>query len=236
MARILLIHGSCHGAWCWRDAVPALTALGHDVDTIDLPSHGADPTPVNGVTLQDYGQAILERLQGPTVLVGHSMAGYAITQAAEMDPSLIAGLIYLCAYTPWLDLTLAQMRFQAAEQPLLPAIRLADDRLSFTFDAAMVPDLFYHDCPAETVSYAQAHLCPQAVAPNSVPVNLTERSQSLPRGYIVCANDRAIPPEFQREMAARFDPARVRTMDSSHSPFFAMPDALARHIDALVKA
>ena len=31
MAEYLLIHGSCHGAWCWRDVIPALEALGHAV-------------------------------------------------------------------------------------------------------------------------------------------------------------------------------------------------------------
>jgi hypothetical protein len=30
MAEVLLIHGSCHGAWCWRDLIPALAARGHD--------------------------------------------------------------------------------------------------------------------------------------------------------------------------------------------------------------
>jgi pimeloyl-ACP methyl ester carboxylesterase len=236
MARILLIHGAAHGAWCWRDTIPALTALGHEVQAIDLPAHGADTTPVNGVTLADYGQGILDAVQEPTVLVGHSMGGYAITQAAEMDPSRIAGLIYLCAYTPWPGLSLSKMRFEAAEQPLLPAIRLAQDKQSYTFDPDMGPDLFYHDCPPEAVAYALANLCPQALAPSNTPVELTDRSASLPRGYIVCAQDRAIPPAFQRDMAARFDPARVRTLDSGHSPFFSMPEALARVVDDLAKA
>jgi pimeloyl-ACP methyl ester carboxylesterase len=236
MTRILLIHGAAHGAWAWRDTLPALTALGHDVQAIDLPSHGQDPTPVTEVTLEDYGRAILDALTGPTVLVGHSMGGYAITKAAEMDPTLISGLIYLCAYTPWSGLSLAKMRFQASEQPLLPAMRLAEDRKSFTFDPDMAPLLFYQDCPAEAVAYAQDHLCPQAVAPSSSAMELTDRSQSLPRSYIICAQDRAIPPDFQNDMAARFDPARVRTLDSGHSPFFSMPTALARMIDDLSKA
>ncbi len=236
MTRILLIHGASHGAWCWRDTLPALTALGHEARAIDLPSHGDDQTPVGKVTLNGYGQAILDALSEPAVLVGHSMGGYAITQAAEMNPANVAGLIYLCAYTPWEGFSLSQMRLQAAEQPLLPAIRPAEDRLSFTFDPDMAPDLFYHDCPPETVRYAEARLCPQAVAPSATPLTLTARSHSLPRSYIVCKRDRAIPPDFQREMAARFDPGRVATLDSGHSPFFAMPETLAATIDRLVKA
>ncbi|WP_417211053.1 alpha/beta fold hydrolase [Antarctobacter sp.] len=236
MARILLIHGASHGAWCWRDTLPALAALGHEVRAIDLPSHGDDPTPVNEVTLEEYGRAILDALDGPTVLVGHSMGGYAITQAAEMDPTHIAGLVYLCAYDPWPGLGLSQMRMEAEEQPLLPAIRMAEDRRSFTFDPDMAPNLFYHDCPPEAVAFALDHICPQSAAASNTPIQLTENSRALPRSYIVCTKDRAIPPAFQRLMASRFDAARVTDLPSGHSPFFSMPDALARAIDTLVKA
>lgn len=235
MARILLVHGASHGAWCWRAMLPALTSLGHDVHAIDLPSHGDDPTPVNDVTLQGYGQAILDALDGSTVLVGHSMGGYAITQAVEMDPTQIAGLVYLCAYDPWPDLSLTQMRLEADEQPLLPAIRMAEDRRSFTFDAAMAPDLFYQDCSPEDVAYALDRICPQSAAASATPIPLTDNSRNLPRSYIVCTKDGAIPPAFQRVMASRFDPARVAELPSGHSPFFSMPDALARTIDTLVK-
>ncbi|SMX38024.1 alpha/beta fold hydrolase [Maliponia aquimaris] len=235
MARLLLIHGAAHGAWCWRDTLPALAALGHQVRALDLPSHGQDRTPVNDVTLDLYGQAIVEALDGPTVLVGHSMGGYAITRAAELDPTQIAGLVYLCAYDPWPDLSLAQMRMKAPSQPLLPALRVSEDRLSFTVDPQMARDLFYHDCPPDTVEFALANLCPQAVAASSVPVALTAGSQDLPRSYILCTEDRTIPPAFQRQMAARFAPDRVAELPSSHSPFFSMPGALARAIDAFVK-
>lgn len=236
MANVLLIHGAAHGAWCWRDILPALRALGHDVCAIDLPSHGQNKTPVNEVTLGRYGQGILDALDRPTHLVGHSMGGYAITQAAEMDPAQILSLTYLCAYDPWPGLSLAQMRMQAPDQPLLPALRMSKDRRSYTIDPDMAPDLFYHDCPAESVRFALDHLCPQAVAASALPVDLTARSQGLPRNYILCTEDRTIPPDFQRRMADRFPPDRVASLNSSHSPFFSMPGDLARTLDPLLKA
>ncbi|CUH75166.1 alpha/beta fold hydrolase [Tropicibacter naphthalenivorans] len=233
MARILLVHGAAHGAWCWRDTIPALAALGHEVRAIDLPSHGQDQTPVEDVTLDLYAQAILDALDAPTVLVGHSMGGYPITRAAEIDNSNITHLAYLCAYTPWPDLTLSQMRHQAPSQPLLPAIRR--DGPVFTFDPDMAPDLFYHDCTPEQVAFALANVCPQAVAPSETTVALTAASQDLPRGYIVCAQDGAIPPNFQRTMAERFDPDHVYELQTSHSPFFSAPQELAQIIDRISK-
>ncbi|MBV7395784.1 alpha/beta fold hydrolase [Mameliella sediminis] len=227
MARFLLIHGASHGAWCWRDVVPALEALGHKATAIDLPSHGADPTPVNDVTLDLYAQAICRHLTVPAVLVGHSMGGYAITRAAEMAPDNIQRLVYLCAHTPWPGKTMAEMRFLGATQPLAPALRAAADGLSHSFDLGMAPDLFYQDCPQEAVDYALPRLCPQALAPAKTVVELTANSQDKPRSYILCRKDGAIPPDLQEKLTTRFAPEDVHELDSGHSPFFSMPDRLA---------
>jgi pimeloyl-ACP methyl ester carboxylesterase len=235
MARFLLIHGAAHGAWCWHAVIPALDALGHAARAIDLPSHGDDPTPVATVTLDDYARAILDALDRPAILVGHSMAGYAITRAAEIDPTGIERLVFLCAYTPWDGLTLSQMRREAPSQPLLPAIRTDPSGAFFSFDPAMVPDLFYHDCALSDASFALERVCPQARAPSETVVALTDRSQRLPRSYIVCSEDRAIPPAFQRRMAARFAPGDVTELPTSHSPFLSAPEALAARLDAIAQ-
>lgn len=235
MADILLIHGAAHGAWCWRDVIPALGALGHDVRAIDLPGHGDDPTPYRDVTLDIYRDAVLAELGPRTVLVGHSMGGYPITAAAAMAPDRVAGLIYVCAYVPWPDHSLAQMRMRAPRQPLLPAIRMTEDRLGWTADPAMVPGLFYHDCAPDTVAFAMDRLCVQAVAPTSVPVLLTDGLATVPRAYIRCADDRTIPPEFQVTMTEGWPADRVVDMATSHSPFFAAPAVLAAHVDRFVR-
>ncbi|MBP0482570.1 alpha/beta fold hydrolase [Sagittula salina] len=239
MAHLLLIHGAAHGAWCWRAVLPALETLGHTAEAIDLPGHGDDTADIEAVTLHEFGQRIAEHLTRPTILVGHSMGGYSITQAAEIAPDNISRLVYLCAYTPWPDLSLAQMRMQADEQPLVPLIRLSPTRRSFTFDLSGGPSggigNFYHDCPEDAVAFARANLCPESTEASNTALDLTERSQSLPRSYIVCNEDRAIPPEFQRRMAARFDARDVHALDSSHSPFFSMPDRLAALLDRIAQ-
>ncbi len=228
MADFLLIHGSCHGAWCWHRVIPALEALGHTARAIDLPGHGLDHTPAASVTLDSYAGAILSALAGPTILVGHSMAGYPITAAAERDPRLIRALAYVCAYLPVSGLSLADMRRAGPRQPLAPAIRVDATRTSFAFDPAMADDLFYHDCAPEAQALARLCLCPQPILPQETPLTLTDRSQSLPRHYIRCSEDRAIPPEYQQTMARGLSPENVSVLPSSHSPFFSMPGALAR--------
>ncbi|WP_372893420.1 alpha/beta fold hydrolase [Rhodosalinus sp.] len=235
MAEFLLIHGSCHGAWCWRDLIPALEARGHAARAIDLPGHGEDATPAGEVTLEAYAEAILGAIADPVVLVGHSMAGFPITAAAEKAPEKIARLVYLCAYVPAGGVSLVEMRQAAPRQPLLPALEKSADGLSFTARPEMAPGVFYHDCPEETVDWAVPRLCPQPVAPQATPLDVTQRSRALPRDYILCTDDRTIPPEYQATMTADWPAGAVHEMATGHSPFFADPEGLARLLDCIAE-
>lgn len=232
---ILLVHGAAHGAWCWHRVIPALAALGHNARAIDLPSHGDDPTDPAEVTLDSYAQAILNATKGPTLLVGHSMGGFPITAAAQRAPDRFTALIYLCAYLPLPGMTLAEMRRAGPRQPLAGSFRIDATRTTFTFDPDTAPALFYHDCPADDVALASRRLCPQAIAPQETPIPDTSRAEALPRHYILCTDDRAIPPEYQATMATRLPPAHIHRLPTSHSPFFAAPGALAQKIHAIAQ-
>jgi pimeloyl-ACP methyl ester carboxylesterase len=85
---------------------------------IVLPCHGADVTPPGLVTMNDYARSITDALTEPTLLVGPSAGGFAITAAAERDPFHMAGLIYLSAYIPAPGLSLADLRRAGLRQPL----------------------------------------------------------------------------------------------------------------------
>lgn len=233
MTDFLLIHGSCHGAWCWRDVIPALRALGHDARAIDLPGHGADRTPVEKATLDACAAAILTACTPDTVVIGHSWGGYPISAAAEAVPEQMRGLIYLCAYVPVSGLSMIDMRKRGPRQPLMPHVRRAEDGHSYTFDADAVPELFYHDCPEAAVTHALPRLCPQATAPQATPLTLSARWESVPKAYIRCTEDRAIPPEYQAEMVRDWPAHRVHALPTSHSPFFADPTGLARLADQI---
>lgn len=233
MPDILLIHGAAHGAWCWHRVIPALAALGHKARAIDLPSHGDDRTDPARVTLDAYADAILGAVRESTILVGHSMGGFPITAAAQKAPDRIAALVYLCAYLPKPGLSLAEMRRAGPRQPLAGAFQIDDSRTTFTFDPALAPDLFYHDCPDEDVALALRRLCPQPIRPQETPLPDTSRAEALPRFYIPCTKDRVIPPEYQATMAAGLPADRITPLSCGHSPFFAAPEALAQRIDAI---
>ena len=235
MADILLVHGAAHGAWCWHRVLPILRAMGHDARALDLPGNGDDRTDPARVTLDLYADAILTALtatRGPAILVGHSMGGFPITAAAQRAPERVAALVYLCAYLPRPGLTLAEMRKAGPRQPLAGAFRIDDTRTTFTFDPDQSPALFYHDGRPEDVALAQA----RPIHPQETAIPDTARAEALPRFYIRCTKDRAIPPEYQATMAAALPPDRIRTLPTSHAPFFAAPDALSRMIDEIARS
>lgn len=229
MSDILLVHGSCHGAWCWDLVIPALKRLGVTARAIDLPGRSE-----SRVTLDDHATAILAALDGPTLVVGHSAAGYAITAAAARDGASIAGLVYLCAYLPVPDMSLAEMRRAGPRQPLRPAIRLAEDGTSFRFDPGLAGELLFHDCSADLARAAIARLCAEPVAPQETRLALT-LSPTLPRHYIICTEDRAIPPDYQAVMASNLPAGRVSKLATGHSPFLVAPEALADQLAQILQ-
>ncbi|ARU01545.1 alpha/beta fold hydrolase [Yoonia vestfoldensis] len=232
MSDFLLIHGSCHGAWCWDDLIPHLTAAGHSARAIDLPSHGQDRTAAGEVTLDLYARAIVAAIDRPVILVGHSMAGYPITAAAGLAPDKISALVYLCAYVPMAGKSLAQMRRMAPTQPLLDAIIVDEARMTFRVDPAKAAGKFYHDVPPTRAAWAIGQLGPQPILPQETPL---VPNHSLPRHYLRCTDDRTIPPEFQTTMTADWPAGTVTDLPTSHSPFLSDPALLAQHLDRIAR-
>lgn len=226
----LLVHGSGHGAWCWRDLLAAFDYAGVEARALDLPSHGDDTTPYGDVTLDLYRDAVLADIAAhggaPVVLVGHSAGGFTIAAVAEAAPDMVAHLAYVCAYVPENGVSLANMRRSAPRQPLLDAIEKTDDGVAFRFKRDAVDHALFLDCTEEQRAFAKDRLGPQAIAPQETPLEITTRSTSLPRSYVVCEDDNVIPAEYQDEMTSSWPPNTVLRLASSHSPFFSHTTAL----------
>ncbi|MEP2716046.1 alpha/beta fold hydrolase [Pseudophaeobacter sp.] len=234
MADFLLIHGSCHGAWCWRDVIPALESKGHSASAIDLPGHSDARDPA-AVTLAETAEAIVKASGPRTIVVGHSWGGYPISAAAEIAPKTLRGLIYLCAYVPVSGLSLIDMRKAGPRQTIGSAAIKDPGGASYTIDPTEAPRLFYHDCSSEAVAYALPRLCAQPILPQETPLELGQNWQDTPKSYIRCTKDQTIPPEYQTQMVADWPGNSVHDMHCSHSPFFADPSGLADLIGHIAK-
>ena len=234
MAEFVLVHGAWHGAWCWDELREVLARRGHRSHAPDLPGLGDDPTPPAEVTLAAYAGRVAEvvrSLPAPVILVGHSMGGLVITEAAGAIADRLHGLVYVAAYAPGHGQSLLDLSRNDADTGLGHALEINAGTASVA--EAAQHDVFYHRCSAEQSARARARLVrQQPLAPLATPVSTKDATlAALSRLYLLCAEDRAIAPANQRAMAEAAGIARVATLETDHSPFLSCPEALADALD-----
>ena len=231
MTTFLLVHGAYHGAWCWRYLTPLLEAAGARVLAPDLPGHGADTTPSAELSLSLYADhvAAAARAAGePVALVGHSMAGAVIAQAAERAPEAIRRLVYLTAYMPGHGESIVDWARKDAGTKAQGTRVEYEGVPCLAVDRAKTREAFYQDATEADVDWVAARLRPEPLAVFRAPLALTpENFGRLPRDYISCRRDLAITADLQDAMLAALPARRVWQMDTGHSPFVVAPGALA---------
>ena len=243
MARILLVHGAFGRAACWDRVAPGLRAAGHTVEAIDLPGAGEDPTPVAEVTLDRYAQRVCEALaEGPpAVLVGHSMGGMVITQAAARCPEQdrAAGVR---RGVPAAGRAEPDRHHAAARGGGRPGAGEPRRRRRSAGGDDALPRRSARRCVTAATTSRSAWSASlrgrQPVAPFTHPVALggpkADAFAALPRAYVTCLQDRAIKPAIQRRMfeAAGCDP--VIEIDTDHAVWASRPDELAAALNRIV--
>src|SRR5881397_95402 len=96
----VLVHGACHGGWCWTRVARLLRAAGHDVFTPTLTGFGERAhllTPDVGpdTLVQDVVAVIECEELSDVVLVGHSFGALVALGAAARVPERLARLVLL---------------------------------------------------------------------------------------------------------------------------------------------
>jgi pimeloyl-ACP methyl ester carboxylesterase len=236
LATFILVHGACHGGWCWEKVQPILESHGHKVCAPDLPGMGKDHTPPANVTLADNVEKIsrlLDKMEEPVVLVGHALGGVTISQTAEARRRRIKALVYVCGLMPPSGKASREMTAGDPEILFRRSREVSPDGLTYTFARAQLPALFYQDVSYEDRYRAMERLRPQPISISTTPLTLTEeRYGSVPRWYIECTQDNAVRIARQRAMVKTL-PCKVITMECGHSPFYSDPDELAEHLEAI---
>ena len=239
MSTLVLIHGGWHGAWCWDRVVPLLEGAGHNVVRLDLPGHGEDRTPAAEVTLQSYTDRVVEALDAqpePVVLVGHSLGGVAISQAAEQRPGKIEKLVYVCAVLLPDGRSASEASQGDSESVVFNNVEVQPDQGRILITEEGLREALYHDCPEEDLQRALRLITPQPMAPLGTPVRVTEENfGSVRRTYVRTTQDRTASPAAQEKMYTELPCEKVVSMATGHLPFFAAPEELAGHLDSLAK-
>jgi pimeloyl-ACP methyl ester carboxylesterase len=238
MARFVLVHGAFSGAWAWEPVIGPLEALGHTVETIDLPGSGADETPVGEVSLALYAERVVEVLASrpePAVLVGLSMGGVVITQAASDAPERVRSLVFVAAFMPGdgqslLDLT----GYPEGADNMIKANMVVEGDPPVAWlpdDAARVG--IFGSCTDEQAARAIPRRRPQAARPFGEPVRIDAPIDAIPRSYVLTRYDRSMTPALQRRMIAEHPCERVIEIDADHAPYLSATEELVAALHEL---
>ena len=210
MSTFVLVHGICHGAWCWDRTRAALETHGHHVVAPDLTL----------TSLRDDAAIVsraLDQLDEPAVLVGHSSGGLVISRAAAGRDD-VRHLVYPAGVM----MGSADNFFAATgDFPVTPlGRRMSITNGIITIDPDVAVACLYNECaPADAVA-AAGRLRPAALACLTEPAG-AEPWRGTPSTYICCEHDRAIHPQMQQAMSQHA--ARTITLNADHSPFMSRP-------------
>ena len=234
MSTYIFVHGAWHGAWCWYKVIALLEKAGQTVIAPDLPSLGRDRTPIPQVSLDVWTQSICQVLNDqtePCILVGHSLGGIVISQAAEQCYEKVRTLVYLTAFLLRDGESTRQVAETDKTSSLAPNVIVSEDNNSSNVAEKAIREVFYGKCPVEDVVLARLLLAPEAVLPSITPIHVTDDNfGSIPRVYIECLRDKALPLSLQKRMYTALPCEKVLSLDTDHSPFFSRPEELVSNL------
>ncbi len=230
---VVLEHGAFAETSSWNGVIERLRADGYPVVAAANPLRGIR----NDATAL---RSVLDHVEGPKILVGHSYGGFVISEAAAHDPQVKA-LVYVAAFLPApgesaLGLT-GKYPGSTLAGALEPVTVTHRDGTRST-DLYIRQDKFHHqfagDVPRNQAALAAAGQRPVAQAALEEKATVAAW-KTIPSWDVVTTEDLNIPAAVQRFMAERAR-ARVTEVAASHSVAVSHPDVVARVIEDAARA
>ena len=207
MAHVILVHGMAATDKSWFDIPERLADSGHTVDPILLPGD-----PWDG--LGDFTETVKDALptSGSAVLIGHSLGGMSISQAASDAPSQVAKLIYVAALVP--------KHLERAGGIMLG--------LGTSLDS--VEDEF------ERLGIDGSHPARRPPVIGALVGAFRDRGSfaAMPKHYVRCADDTMVRPEKQAEMIAKWTGTTESELATGHIPQKEAPESLTAQLLAAI--
>jgi pimeloyl-ACP methyl ester carboxylesterase len=221
---IVLVHGAWADGSCWNAVIERLQARGYNVTAPQFPESSlADDV----ARLRQ----VLDRQDGPTVVAGHSYGGQIMT-ALGTDAPNVAAMVYIAAFGLDQGESIGDLLAQGPPTPALAHLDI--DKQGF----AWLPedDFVAHFAADLTPVQARAmYAVQQALAASTLQdVMGIPAWKSCPTWFMVAENDEAIPPDAERQFAARMGATTVE-IASSHVVMVSHPDEVAQMIESAAR-
>ncbi|GAA1158750.1 alpha/beta hydrolase [Kribbella jejuensis] len=221
---IVLLHGAFADAASWSGVTERLQRDGYTVVAPAVPLRGV-------ATDTAYLKGVLDGIQGPKVLVGHSYGGALVSELA--GTSGVKSLVYVAAFIPQAGETIGALNSKFPGSELGPDTTNA---ISYPggVDLVVKPEAFHRvfaaDLPARQAAVLGASQRPVAAAVFDETI-LATAPAALPKYALVPTGDHAIAPAAELFMAQRAHATTVEVPGASHLVALSHPSTVTRLIE-----
>src|SRR5262245_30176826 len=218
-----------HGAWAdgssWSAAIERLQASGYRVTAAQF---GLTRLADDAARLRH----VLTRQDGPTIVVGHSYGGQIMTALGPDAPNAV-GLVYIAAFGLDEGESIGGLLQQVPPTPAIAHLDIDDQGF------AWLPEddfLNHFAADVDTTKARVMHAVQQPLHASALAeVMGTPAWKSLPTWFLVAEGDQTIPPDAQRQFAARRGAATTE-IATNHVAMVSHPDEVLTMIETAAAA
>jgi pimeloyl-ACP methyl ester carboxylesterase len=205
---ILFVHGFWADGSCYSEIIPPLLAESDQVIAVQNPLTSlADDVAAT--------KRAIDRLDGNCILVGHSWGGFVITEVGNDER--VSGLVYLAALAP----DAGESMMDLMRQYGAPSPHFQEQNGFVWISEAGVDAVLASDVSKERKALLHATQIAPSTSLMTVKAGFPAW-KNKPSWYLLTANDKAVPPDLQRDLAQRMK-AKTTTVESHHFPMISRP-------------
>lgn len=221
---VVLVHGAFAESSSWNAVIWRLRAEGYPVIAAANPLRGVESD-------ANYVAGLIDSIQGPVILVGHSYGGLVISNAA-LGKRNVKALVYVAAFAPEAGesaFTLST-KFPGSTlgAALAPPVPLADGSNDLYIQQERFAEQFAADLPLSEARIMAVSQRPVTDAALNEAAG-TPAWKTIPAWFFYGTQDKNIPAAVQAFMAERAHAQKVVVIrGASHVVMISRPDALVR--------
>ncbi len=235
----VLVHGAFQAPYTWQFVKTKLEAAGHKVVVVELPGHGKDQTPPETISINTYRDKVVSAItsiNGPVVLVGHSLGGAIITAVADTIPGKIEKLVYLAGFVPGNGQSIFDLTSMDPNSQFGPALIPSADGFTVAIPNDKVMQVFAQDGNEQVKQLLIENNRPEPIAAQADKIHLKNPAfASVPKYYIYTNQDHAITIDLQKKMVATAGIKNVFAVESGHCPMLTKPDEVTGFLLEIIK-
>jgi pimeloyl-ACP methyl ester carboxylesterase len=230
---VVLVHGAFADSSSWNGVIARLLRDGYPVIGVANPLRALHSD-------AEFLRDVLDSVDGPIVLAGHSYGGSVMSEAADGHPQVKA-LVYVASFLldegestgelagrfPGNELgsALRPVPVRGPDERTVDDLYIEQEEFRQIFAGGVPPDV------AELMAVTQRPILGDALGEKATKAAW----KTIPSWTLVTLQDLAVPAEAQRFMAERAKSHAVE-VDASHAVTVSRPDVVAQLIDEAARA